>query len=46
MKYLLYILLLSIISVLLGLVLDIFIAIVFYGFMAVSGITLKNLEVE
>ncbi|WP_432718025.1 hypothetical protein [Staphylococcus equorum] len=46
MKYLLYILILSLLSVLLGIVLDIFIAITFYGFMAVSGITLKKLEVE
>lgn len=45
MKYLLYILLLSLVTVLLGIVLDIFIAITFYGFMAVSGITLKKLEV-
>ncbi|MDK9857676.1 hypothetical protein [Staphylococcus equorum] len=44
MKYLLYILILSLLSVLLGIVLDIFIAITFYGFMAVSGITLKKLE--
>ncbi|WP_426443846.1 hypothetical protein [Staphylococcus xylosus] len=46
MKYLLYILILSLLSVLLGIVLDIFIAIAFYGFMAISGITLKNSEVE
>lgn len=46
MKYLLYIILLSILAVLLGIVLDIFIAIAFYGIMAVSGITFKNLEVE
>ncbi|MEX6311846.1 hypothetical protein AB6E91_10130 [Staphylococcus saprophyticus] len=46
MKYLIYILLLSLLSVLLGIVLDIFIAFAFYGFMAVSGFTFKNMEVN
>ncbi|MDW5472301.1 hypothetical protein [Staphylococcus equorum] len=46
MKYLLYILLLSLLSVLFGLVLDIFIAIAFYGIMAVSGIKFKKMEAK
>ncbi|WP_176722203.1 hypothetical protein [Staphylococcus xylosus] len=46
MKYLLYILLLSLLSVLVGLALDIFVAIAFYGIMAVSGIKLKNMEAK
>ncbi|MBF2780114.1 hypothetical protein QI089_09515 [Staphylococcus saprophyticus] len=41
-NYVIYILLLSLLSVLLGIVLDIFIAFAFYGIMAVSGITLKK----
>lgn len=45
-NYLIYILLLSLVTVLLGLALDIFIAFTFYGIMAISGFTLKNLEVK
>ncbi|WP_426703917.1 hypothetical protein [Staphylococcus shinii] len=45
-KYVIYILLLIIVALFIGVLTDIFIAFTFYGIMAISGFTFKNIEVK
>ncbi|WP_422427952.1 MULTISPECIES: hypothetical protein [Bacillales] len=45
-NYVIYILLLIIVALFIGVLTDIFIAFTFYGIMAISGFTFKNMEVK